>query len=114
MRGQGVRAAGDRRQRGVGAGGTAVVVVDLGDQRVALGGQPVDRLLRLADQVDQPGGVAAPDLVAAGDTVGGGQQQAGEQTHTTGTPKRHSGRGRPAVSSGFPVPSGAALGSSRA
>ena len=49
------------------------------DQRVALGAEPVDGLLGLPDQVDEPGRVAAPDLGAAGDAVGGRQQQPGAQ-----------------------------------
>lgn len=56
------------------------MAVDLGDQRIALGGQAVDGLLGLPDQVDETGCVAAANLVTAGDPVRGGQQQAGGQT----------------------------------
>ena len=65
----------DRRQRGVGARRSAVVCVDLGDEGVALRAEPVHRLLSVADEVDQTGCVAAPDLVSARDAVGGRQQQ---------------------------------------
>ena len=69
------------RQGGVGARRTAVVGVDLGDEGVALCGEPVHRLLGFADEVDQPGCVAAPDLVAARDAVSGRQKQSGQQAN---------------------------------
>ena len=65
---------GDGGQGRIGTGRAAVVGVELGHQGIALGGDPIHRLLCLANQVDQPGRVAAPDLVAAGHTVGGRQQ----------------------------------------
>ena len=65
---------GDGGQGRIGTGRAAVMSVELGHQGIALGGDPIHRLLCLANQVDQPGRVAAPDLVAAGHTVGGRQQ----------------------------------------
>ena len=50
-------------------------------QLVALGVETIDRRLRLTDQVDQPRGVAAADLGAAGHPVRGGEQQPGQQAH---------------------------------
>ena len=67
--GQLVRSVGDRDQRRIGARGAAVVVIDRRHQRVALGGQPVHRLLGLTHQVYQPRCVATPDLAAARNTV---------------------------------------------
>ncbi len=55
----------DRRQRRVRARRAAVMRVDLGGHAVALRAEPVHRLLRLPDQVDQPRRVTAPDFVAA-------------------------------------------------
>ena len=77
--GQLVRAPGDGRQRGVGPGRAAVVGVDRRHQRVPLSVEPIDRELGLAHQVDQAGSVAAANLAAAGDTVGGRQQESGQQ-----------------------------------
>ena len=42
------------------------MAVDLGGQRITLGRQPVDGLLGLTHQVDEPGRIAAPNLVTTG------------------------------------------------
>jgi hypothetical protein len=47
-------------------------------QGVALGAEPIDGLLGLADEIDQPGRVAAPDLGSTGNPVGRGEQNARE------------------------------------
>ena len=58
-----------------------MVRVDFGHQRIALGGEPVHRLLCLAHQIDESRGVAAPDLTPAGYVVGGGEQKSRQQAH---------------------------------
>ena len=68
-----------RRQGRV--GGPPVRRVHLGGQGVALGTEPVHGLLCFADQVDEPRCIAAADLTATGDAVGGRQQQTGQQAH---------------------------------
>ena len=65
-----------RTEGGVCAGGAAVMRVDRRHQRVPPRGEPVHRVLSLADQVDESRCIAAADLGAAGDAVGGRQQQA--------------------------------------
>ena len=77
---------GQRGSRGRSMGG-----VDLARQRIALTTEPVHRSLGVVHQVDQAGGIAAPDLTAAGDPMGGGEQQPGQQAdHRDPDPPRGS------------------------
>jgi hypothetical protein len=79
--GQLVGAVGDGGECRVGARRPAVMGVQGVHQSVTLCGEPVHRLLRITDQIDQPGGVAASDLSAVGHVVRRSQQKSGQKAH---------------------------------